>query len=264
MDGLNKKRLFVFGCSYTSHIAATWADYISSNFEEYYNLGRGGACNTYIMSKFIECDSKYKFDSETDYIVVMFTNFNRFSYYNKIGWCLQGSVYQNKGYSEQFRNEMWSEDWGIYNSWIAINTIKQLLRYKALDNKLLISMDSLYYKESPFDDTLTNALSTRFVDNIYNLLSDSESLDNWKEKRYKFPDDYDLYINEDFRDSHPTQLMHYEFMKNKFPQFDTNESKNTFEFLESIKDTSSWHNQQQAYNLQFYQKYNKAFNSLLF
>ena len=49
------------------------------------------------------------------------------------------------------------------------------------------------------------------------------------------PDDYELYIKEDFRDAHPTQKMHYEFMRDKFPQFDTEESKNTFELLESIK-----------------------------
>lgn len=264
MDGLNKKRFFAFGCSYTCYITATWADYISSNFDEYYNFGRGGACNTFIMNKFIEADAKYKFNRETDYIVIMFTNFNRFSYYNNIGWCLQGSVYQNQTYPEQFRKEMWSEDWGIYNSWIAVNTIKQLLRYKAIENKLLIAMDSLYYRDSPFDDTLTNALSTRFVNNIYNSLSDSESLDSWKQRRYKFPDDYELFIKEDYKDAHPTQLMHYEFMKDKFPQFDTNESKNTFELVESIKDLSSYHNQQQSYGLQFYQKYNKAFNALLF
>jgi len=53
-------------------------------------------------------------------------------------------------------------------------------------------------------------------------------------------------------------------MKEKFPQFNTNESKNTFEFLESIKDTSSWHNQQQAYQLSFNQLKNKAFGAPLF
>ncbi len=264
MDGTNKKRFFAFGCSYTCHITGTWADYIGSNFEEYYNFGRGGACNTFIMNKFIEADAKYKFNSETDYIVVMFTNFNRFSYYDKVGWKLQGSVYQNETYPEQFRNEMWSEDWGIYNSWIAVNTIKQLLRYKAIDNKTLLAMDSIYYEDSPFDDTLTNSLSTKFVNNIYNIISDSESLDAWKGKRYKFPEEYDLYVKEDFRDAHPTQLMHYEFMKEKFPQFNTNESKNTFEFLESIQDISSWHNQQQAYQLSFNQLKNKAFGAPLF
>lgn len=264
MDGSNKKRFFAFGCSYTCHIAGTWADYVGSNFEEYYNFGRGGACNTYIASKFIEADVKYKFNSETDYIVVMFTNFNRFSYYDKIGWKLQGNIYQNKIYPEQFRDEMWSEDWGIYNSWVAVNTIKQLLRYKAIENKLLISMDSLYYQDSPFDDTLTNALSTKFANNIYNIISDSESLDSWVAKRYKFPDDYDLFVEEDFRDAHPTQLMHYEFMKEKFPQFNTNKSKNTFELLESLKDTSSYNNQQQSYQLNFNQIKNKAFNAPLF
>jgi hypothetical protein len=264
MDGLNKKRFFAFGCSYTCHITGTWADYIGSNFEEYYNFARGGACNTFILNKFIEADAKYKFDRDTDYIVVMFTNFNRFSYYDKVGWKLQGSVYQNETYPKQFRDEMWSEDWGIYNSWISISTIKQMLGYKGIENKLLLAMDSLYYKESPFDDTLTNALSVRFVDNIYNKLSDSESLDSWKERKYVYPDDYYLYKKENFKDAHPTQKMHYEFMIDKFPQFDTEKSKETFEFLESIVDLSAWHNQQQSYQLKFNQQKNKAFGAPLF
>ena len=264
MDGTNKKRFFAFGCSYTCHMTGTWADYIGSNFEEYYNFGRAGACNTFIMNKFIEADAKYKFNWETDYIVVMFTNFNRFSYYNTIGWNLQGSVYQNETYQEQFRNNMWSEDWGIYNSWIAVNVVKQLLRYKAIENKILLAIDSIYYKESPFDDTLSNPLSTKFVDNIYNLLSDSESLDRWKDKRYKYPEDYELYVKENFRDGHPTQLIHYEFMKDKFPQFDTEEAKKEFEYLESIKDTSSVQKQQELYNRNYYQTKNKAFGTPLF
>ena len=74
------KRFFAFGCSFTKYKWPTWADILGTKFEEYYNFGRGGACNTYIMNKFIEADTKYKFNWETDYIVIMFTNFNRFSY----------------------------------------------------------------------------------------------------------------------------------------------------------------------------------------
>jgi hypothetical protein len=264
MNGLNKKRFFAFGCSYTCHMSGTWADYIGSNFEEYYNFGRAGACNTFIMSKFIEADAKYKFNAETDYIVVMFTNFNRFSYYDKIGWKLQGSVYNNHTYPEQFRNDMWSEDWGIYNSWVAVSYIKQLLRFKAIEHNILLAMDSIYYQESPFDDTLSNSLSTKFVDNIYNLVLDSESLDKWKTKKYKYPEDYYLYEKEQYTDAHPTQKMHYEYVKEKFPQFDTEDSKKTFEFLESILDTSSMQAQNEIYNKQFYQIKNKAFGSSLF
>jgi hypothetical protein len=263
MDGLNKKRFFAFGCSYTGHIAGTWADYIGSNFEEYYNFGRGGACNTYILNKFIEADTLYNFNAKDDYIVIMFTSFSRFSFYNKHGWNCSGSVFNNPAHFKEFVNDMWTEDQGIYNSWIAINTIKKILTLKGIKHKLLLGVDAIY-NDGKFDDTLYNRLSIKMEKEFEILLDDSESLDTWKKKRYEYPNDYELYVKEDFRDAHPTQKMHYEFMKDKFPQFDVEQSKNTFELLESLKDTSSWHNQQQSYALNFSQQKNKAWGAPLF
>ena len=130
MLGSTHNRCFAFGCSFTGHITGTWADYLGANFNEYYNFGRGGACNTYILNKFIEADTLYNFNSKDDYIVIMFTSFSRFSFYNKYGWNCSGSVFRNPAHSKEFVNEMWTEDQGIYNSWIAINTIKKNINIK--------------------------------------------------------------------------------------------------------------------------------------
>ena len=62
------KRFFAFGCSYTSYSYATWADLIGIHFKEYYNYGRAGCSNAYIMNRVVEANEMYQFNPETDYV----------------------------------------------------------------------------------------------------------------------------------------------------------------------------------------------------
>ena len=66
-----KKRLFAFGCSYTLYSYPTWVDFIGINFEEHYNYGRSGASNTFIMNRIIEANDQFKFNPDTDLILIM-------------------------------------------------------------------------------------------------------------------------------------------------------------------------------------------------
>ena len=88
------KRCFAFGCSYTSYSYATWADLIGINFKEYYNYGRAGCSNTYIMNRIIEADRTYNFNPDTDFVLIMLTGFGRFSYLpRQSGWQTKGDLY---------------------------------------------------------------------------------------------------------------------------------------------------------------------------
>jgi hypothetical protein len=263
MDGLTHNRCFVFGCSFTGHITGTWADYLGANFNEYYNFGRGGACNTYILNKFIEVDTRYNFDSESDYIVVMFTSFSRFSFYNKYGWNCSGSVFNNPAHFKEFVNNMWTEDQGIYNSWVAINTIKRILTLKGIKHKLLLGVDAIY-NDGTFDDTLYNPLSTKLEKEFENLLDEKESMMTWQHRKFSYPKDYYYYEDEGYADAHPTQIMHYTYMKEKFPEFDTPISKQRYEYSEAIYLKGNWKKQGISFNTNFNSKFNKIYNSLTF
>lgn len=263
MLGSTHNRCFAFGCSFTGHITGTWADYLGANFNEYYNFGRGGACNTYILNKFIEADARYNFNSKDDYIVVMFTSFSRFSFFNKYGWNCSGSVFNNPAHFKEFVNNMWTEDQGIYNSWIAINTIKQILTLKGIKHKLLLGVNAIF-NDGKFDDTLYNRLSTTMEKEFENLLDDSESMMTWQNKLYHYPTDFNYYEDEGYTDSHPTQLIHYTYMKEKFPEFDTPISKQRFEYAESISIKNNMKQQAEAFTTLFAPKYNKAYHSLTF
>jgi hypothetical protein len=263
MIGATHNRCFAFGCSFTSHITGTWADYLGANFNQYYNFGRGGACNTYILNKFIEADTLYNFNPKDDYIVVMFTSFSRFSFYNKYGWNCPGSVFNNPAHFKEFTNNMWTEDQGIYNSWIAINTIKKILTLKGIKHKLLLGTDAIF-NDGKFDDTLYNRLSTKMEKEFENLLDEPESMMTWQNRYFKYPQDFYYYEDEGYTDSHPTQLIHYTYMKEKFPEFDTPEAKQRYKYAESIYVKGNFKLQGESFISKFGQKYNKAYHSLTF
>ena len=64
---MSKSRFFAFGCSYTNWIHnPTWADFIGINYNKYYNFGRPGASNTYIMQKI----KKYMFICQANQLVI--------------------------------------------------------------------------------------------------------------------------------------------------------------------------------------------------
>lgn len=258
MSGLN--RLFTFGCSYTGCWFATWADLIGPNFKEFYNFGRGGACNTYIMSKFIEADNLFNF-TEKDHVIVMFTGVSRFSFYSKTGWVCNGNVY-HPGVDQGFVNNMWTLDWGIYNSWIAINVIKKLLDLKKVNYKFLTSIDN-HTIYSSFENEIKDS-SKKYYSEFLDLLNDKESLDVWKNKKYKYPEDYYRFEHQQYEDGHPTQLMHYEFVKEKLPEFDTDTTKRTFELAEKSLDLRNHGTQAESFYKNLGKPYNKALNYTLF
>jgi hypothetical protein len=258
MDGLN--RLFTFGCSYTGCWFATWADLIGPNFKEYYNFGRGGACNTYIMNKFIEVDKLLNLN-EQDYVIVMFTGISRFSFFNKDGWVCNGNVY-HPGIDKGFVDNMWSIDWGVYNTWIAANTIKTILDLKKVKYKFLSSLDNSIVYSSFYEEI--KEPTKKCYEEFINLLYDKESMDTWKNERYIWPKGYYRFEHQQYEDGHPTQLMHYEFLKEKLPEFNTDITKNTFELAEKSLNFRDHGTQAESFYKNLGKPYNKALNYTLF
>lgn len=261
----NKKRFFAFGCSFTSHLTATWADFIGVNFEEYYNFGRAGACNTYILNKFVEANAVYNLNADTDYVVVMFTAFERFSFYNKIGWKLNGNL-QNLDELNFFTSEMWSRDWGVYNSYISINAISTILQQKNINHRLIPAFNEYYDLTNENDGLFTRTLSYQYIEDFKKLLDGTEAMEDWKNRNFNYPKDF--YPFEEphgiIVDPHPTQYMHFQFFKEKFSEFYTEKSQELFDYAESILVTNNSSVQGKLYNENIYKKINRAYNSNLF
>ena len=77
------KRIFAFGCSFTSYLYPTWADIIYKSMNpdvEFYNLGKSGGGNLFISHRIVEANKKYEF-TENDLVVVMWSTHARIDFY---------------------------------------------------------------------------------------------------------------------------------------------------------------------------------------
>lgn len=251
-----KKRFFAFGCSYTRSWGATWADFIGVNFDEYANFGRGGASNTFIMNRIVEFNENYGFNPETDYVIVMLTGFGRFSYLNNkenTSWQTNGDIYSNYSVTgdkvlEIFIENMWSDRWAVYQSWIAAKNIKNLLVRNNIKHDILMGINNTFFLEEMTADierrNIIDAVSVKQACEIYDIVKYKESLDEWKNKRYK-EKDHAFFQLENYRDMHPTTKMHYEYVLEKFPNF-INEKTHTLlekcnELCTYSSQSNHWH-----------------------
>jgi hypothetical protein len=245
------KRLITFGCSYTGYVTATWADYMGANFEEYMNYGQGGASNTFIMNRFIEVSNIL---NEDDYVVVMFTNMDRFSFRNKNNWKHGGNIYWNTDIPKDFLENMWSDEWSIYQTYIAVKTIKEILTLKNIKHTFLTSMNNIVLE----NEHRLNKLMNKYFTYIKDTLDIKEAMDDWKRINFENESNYVKYEDRDTHDTHPTQLMHYQYLKEIFPEYDTLESKERYELSLTAVDTRSIESQFQAYAKKILIPFNKS------
>ena len=231
-----KKRFFAFGCSYTHWSAnPTWADFIGINFEEYYNLGKAGACNTYIMNQLIETNEKIQFNQETDVVIVALSGFGRFSYLQapqkniKDGydWITSGDIlFKNPGHNQTAKllaNEIYNYTWAAYNSWIAIKVIKSIFTSKNIEHKIIMAVNNSHYLTDSDILGLNRGINTSDdiiskIKNIYDTLDITETID-------EFRLDY-ITMNGDNTNEHPNKEIHFQYISKYFPEFVTEKSKN--------------------------------------
>jgi hypothetical protein len=205
-------------------VYATWADLIGINFNEYYNYGRSGCSNTYIMNRIIEADHIYKFNPDTDFVVVMLTGFGRFSYLPPLSqWQTKGDLYSynhntNDPVTVEFVKNMWSDDWAVYQSWIATKVIKQTL--KNVKHSLVMGIDNSAY----FDGTANVSDYIKPMSKeIYDMLDINITLDEWKEKNQYY--DTPIWIDENRPDGHPSTNIYLKYIEEFFPRFNTTKTR---------------------------------------
>ena len=253
-----KKRMFSFGCSGTFGTWATASDFIGASFDEYHNLGRGGACNEFIMNRMIEANNKYNFNSETDFVMISITNIGRFSFMdNDGGWRTQGdlALYTLEDnlpgepskplYKElkSFVDTLWNYQWLVYRTWIAVKTIKAVLESKNVKHKFVMALDNLSYLKTP-DLYELSSKSKELIREIYDIVDIKES---YGEFMVVGPGRKTVVYNDGTSDGHPTQTEHFEYACKHFPDMITDKSRELYDFCERNFDWSSIKTQPQNF-----------------
>lgn len=95
----SKKRLFVFGCSYTAYSWPMWSDLLSMHFDEFENWAIAGLGNRAIAERVAECNIKHSF-GPNDVVIVQWSTHLRHDFFHQEslpervpGWKTAGSVF---------------------------------------------------------------------------------------------------------------------------------------------------------------------------
>lgn len=93
------KRLFVFGCSYTSYSWPTWANMLEFEYDEVQNWAMAGLGNRAIAERISECNSKNRITKD-DTVIVQWSSHLRNDWWHQhsvpertVGWKTYGSVF---------------------------------------------------------------------------------------------------------------------------------------------------------------------------
>jgi len=122
------RRLFAFGCSYTSHMWPMWPAFFNNNFDEVLNFGRGGAGNSYIFHTILEGTESCNITPD-DVVVVMWSTYVRRDLMrNDFSWDLRGGV-ANYLTPDQL-DLVWTMPDSVVKSWDYIYATSELLKSK--------------------------------------------------------------------------------------------------------------------------------------
>jgi hypothetical protein len=214
---VSKKRFFSFGCSFTkSWETPTWADYIGVGFDEFYNLAMPGSSNNMIMQRFIESDSYYNFNKETDVIMIAISGLGRYSFpvtindedffYSRGDLDVsQSSTKDSKEVIENFefvRTKFWKKRYSVFDSYIAVKIMKDILSSKNIEHRIFAGIDYKLYLENP------EVFGIK--DELYSKIKLMQGMFDFEESISEF---------DNFNEHHPTQQTHYNFTKKYFPEF---------------------------------------------
>jgi len=106
LDLSKYKRFFAFGCSFTGYIWPTWADVLAAEMPhtEYYNFGKSGAGNSFIISRLVESNLKLNFN-KNDLVIIMYSTFCREDRYISNQWQNPGNIFTQGFYDNEFVNK---------------------------------------------------------------------------------------------------------------------------------------------------------------
>ena len=226
-------RLFTFGCSFTSYIWPTWADFVGLNFNEYQNWGNAGAGNYFISSRIYECDAVNKFTKD-DTVLVMFSQYFRNDMIDKeSNWVNAGNIYNQTLYGHDFVTKYWSDEHGYFMTWYNILSVKKLLDGIGCKYKFMSAFD-ISSQKGGLENTPKRMVHCS--NDLQKFLSHDNLMDfNENKLQYSFIDEFD---------SHPTISTHLDWVKNHLPEYYTNDMDEYAEKWESLveKDKKNTYN----------------------
>ena len=211
------QRYFAFGCSYTNHYWPTVADFIAIGFKKFYNLGRSGSSNSYILQRLFEAHQKYNFTSD-DFITVATSGIGRFSYIHKDSgdWIHSGDLYPNTGEGQPKLSQLWAENFESYlfaldRSVFSLKMIRFILDNLNVKYKIYPAISYLPFQSR---DPATRPLLKEYI----NLHDIKDSIDTFVLKTNVWDELFGYEFKDGRIDRHPSISQHHRYFKEYFPE----------------------------------------------
>lgn len=149
--GQIKGRLFTFGCSFTKYHWPTWADILGREYGQFFNYGKAGAGNFYILNKLIEA-TKLNMLTESDTVIIMWTSIGREDRWssNHGGWITEGSIFNQSIFSKEFVSEWADPNWYLIRDLTCITSAKKILESIGCKWHFLSMVPIEYYDDSNY------------------------------------------------------------------------------------------------------------------
>jgi len=208
------KRIFAFGCSFTSYIYPTWADIIHKSMlpdTEFYNFGKSGGGNLFIANRITEANRKYKF-TETDLVVVMWSTYARIDFFktDNGGWKTPGNIYTQDILSEHSVRELEDLNWFLLRDLSIIDLTTSYLNNLPCGTIKLMSAPYEYdaQQQKQNIEPLTISIIKTYASF---LCDDYPNITLYQHMRYKWSDTIRYYHpafpdQPEFIDYHPTPV----------------------------------------------------------
>lgn len=171
------KRLFTFGCSFTSYAWSMWPEIIAYDLDiPLYNFGRTGAGNQFIANTVCQANAKYKFDSD-DLVIICWTNVCREDRWVNGDWILPGNIFTQNEYDSKWIEKFVDPLGLLVRDLASISLVNNLLKTTNCQYHFLSMMDIVHSsdqwnsKNSKFETVeKLNAESGQHVDVLTELL----------------------------------------------------------------------------------------------
>jgi len=218
---MDNKRLYTFGCSFTKYKWPTWADFIGTQFETYENWGQPGAGNFFIATQVYECCQKNCIGVD-DTVLVMLSSTNRFDIIDRnSNFLTEGNIYNSPSLPKEFVENIWSEEFGIYLTWFAANSIKKLLDGIGCKYKIMTAFDLTKLDD---DSLIMNDLliKGRVIHTLHNLRTEfnfNDNLNDFSKTMLKEGHSYYNFVEQGGKDDHPSMSIHLEWIKKYLPEY---------------------------------------------
>lgn len=136
------KRLFTFGCSFSNYIwGGMWPEIIAYDLNiPFYNYGKSGAGNQYMICMLAQADIFYKFNSD-DLIIIQWTNVCREDKYVNGVWHTPGNIFTQNVYDDRYVAK-WADPEGyLLRDLTSINFVDSFLESKGCQYHFLSMVD---------------------------------------------------------------------------------------------------------------------------